>query len=138
MALFWAYVPEPDEMAVLLATTGPASREEMERREDRLTVGYVELQAYCSRNPGLDRYVTRAEAMECLHEDWVLDALCAPLPARSPLLHTPGGPGTMCLIEGCLDRCFDEGCDCSIGMWREGAWHGTVHDRTDFRVCLTR
>lgn len=129
MALFWAYVPEPDEMQVLLATAGRADAEELGRREDRLTVGYVELQAYCSRNPHLDRYVTRAEALACLREDWVLKALCTPLPARAALLHSPGGPGTMCSIEGCLDACLDETCTCSIGAWRVGA---------DFRVCLTR
>lgn len=140
MAEFWAYIPEPDELEFL---AGPGKR-----RQNLLVAHYVELQAYCSRNPDQERYLFRAEALECVDgTEWVLDSLCKPLPVPRPattgtatasrvLLHAPGGPGTQCPIEGCLHRCLDELCDCSIGMWRGGI---EKFDRdNDFRLCLTR
>ncbi|HEV7651359.1 MAG TPA: hypothetical protein VGP26_24680 [Actinophytocola sp.] len=129
MALFLAYTPEPDELDVLVRHGAPdVTGEELFDREDAVTAGFFRLQAYCSRNPGNERYLSRPKGLE-LAQPWVLDALCVPLPNRPALLHTPGGPGTMCRIEGCLDRCLDESCDCTIGAWQEGA---------DFRLCLMR
>lgn len=128
MALFWAYKPEEDEFEVLVPAESEPTFAEVQRRRDVLTVGYSALQSYCSRTPDADRYLTGELASELVDgEDWVLEALLRRLPSRPPLLHKPGGPGTMCSVDDCLDRCPDDECDCSIGFWKSGF---------DYRLCL--
>lgn len=142
MALFEAYLPEPEELYVLARRCPPelANHEyfrEARHRKGAIASAYLILQAYCNRNPDNERYLSRGEALieidpwddDPLSGEWILDALVSPLPDRPPLLHTPGGPGTMCQFKGCLDHCLDESCDCTIGAWREVE---------DFRVCLAR
>lgn len=125
MAEFWAYVPEPDELEAMARVAAAATPGMDPRTRKNILVGsFVFMQAHRYLT---DRYVRRVEALDCADgEQWVLDALCAPLPNRPALLHAGHDD---CPIEDCMDPCLGkEECICGDPAALAAA---------DLRICLS-
>jgi hypothetical protein len=126
MAEFWAYVPEPEELELLARVGMPEGvpSRDLRTRKNVLVGSFVFMQAHAHRWI-TDRYVRRAEALDCAGgQEWVIEALCTPLPNRPPLLHAGCTP---CPFEGCLDPCLGDECVCSDPAAAAAA---------DLRICV--
>lgn len=118
------YLPEYADLASLVAAFGPRGANEHQRRvhQELLESGYLAMQVFCERTEA-NRLLSSAAAREFVKgRAWAIQALCAPLPTRPPLLHIGCDP---CPVEGCLDSCLGDECVCTVPERDQG-----------FRICM--